>query len=261
MGRNVQIENAGDGIVTVSLDRPEKRNAVNFEVMDELEAFLDKYEADETVRALILTGSGERAFCSGGDLTAFHSLRTEKESYEMLHRMGEILYRLSVFPAPVFALINGTAIGGGCELAMAADRRIAKEGVQLGFIQGSLSITTGWGGGALLMERTLPQNALKVLCSAARYPAEACKDLGLVDEILPAPFFKEEAVRIIKEQLAENPSVTRAYKSVWIRKLAGSGLRERMEEEIRQCARLWEKEEHHQAVQTFINRKKESSTK
>lgn len=249
------MSDAGEGIIEVKLNRAEKRNAVDFEVIEGLEVFLDQYEADEKVRGLVLTGSGEAAFCSGGDLAAFHSLKTEEESFGMLHRMGMILYRLAVFPAPVFALVNGTAVGGGCELAMAADIRLAKKGVRMGFIQGTLSITTGWGGGSLLMERVNSSKALGLLCSANIYGSDELLQNGVLDEILSESFFKEEGLRYVKTMLAENPAVSRAYKSIQVRKLKQSQLWERMEDEICQCAKLWEMEEHHQAVDRFFKRK------
>ncbi|KZZ82961.1 MULTISPECIES: enoyl-CoA hydratase/isomerase family protein [Bacillaceae] len=255
MENKVLVSDVGDGMIEVRLNRAEKRNAIDFGVMEELEAFLDQYEQDDQVRGLILTGSGDAAFCSGGDLSAFHSLKTEEESFRMLHRMGKILYRFAMFPAPVCALINGTAVGGGCELAMAADIRYAKKGIRMGFIQGTLSITTGWGGGSLLMERVDSSKAIGLLCSANIYGAHELLQKGVLDEILPEPIFQEEGVQYIKTMLAKNPAVTRAYKTIQVRKLKSSQLWERMEEEIRQCARLWGKEEHHHAVDLFFKRK------
>lgn len=254
MENKVLVSDAGDGILEVKLNRAEKRNAIDFNVIEGLEEFLNQYEADENVRGLVLTGSGDAAFCSGGDLGAFHSLKTEDESFAMLQRMGKILYRLAVFPAPVFAVVNGTAVGGGCELAMAADFRVAKEGIRMGFIQGTLSITTGWGGGSLLMERVSSSKALGLLCSANIYGAAELLQKGVVDEILPVSSFDEESLNYVKSMLAENRAVTRAYKSIQIRRLERSQLWDRMEEEIRQCAKLWGEEEHHQAVSRFLKR-------
>ncbi|MGD7008534.1 enoyl-CoA hydratase/isomerase family protein [Metabacillus sp. 84] len=254
MGEKVIITEAGNGIVEIRLNRPEKRNAVDFDVMTELEMFLHQYEHREDIRALVLTGDGEDAFCSGGDLSAFHGLKTERDAYGMLHRMGEILYRFAVFPAPVFALINGSSVGGGCELAMAADTRIAKAGVKMGFIQGTLSITTGWGGASLLMERVPSAAALEVFCSSRIYSAEECKAGGWINHIVPASKYREEGMKIIQQSLPDNPAVGRAYKGISVNKLMQSLLWERMEKEIKGCARLWEKEEHHLAVDRFFKK-------
>ncbi|AZB42824.1 enoyl-CoA hydratase/isomerase family protein [Bacillus sp. FJAT-42376] len=255
MERKVIVSDAGDGMAEIRLNRPDKRNAIDFDVMNELERFLMEYEANPEIRGVILTGEGDAAFCSGGDLSAFHALKTEEEAYSMLSRMGKILYRLATFPAPVIALLNGTAVGGGCELAMAADIRYAREGIRMGFIQGTLAITTGWGGGSLLMERVHTPASLKILCSSRLYETEVLCRKGMIDDMLPVSGYREEGIRSIKAMLADHPGVTRSYKAISVQKLIQGNLWGRMELEIRRCARLWAKEDHHQAVDLFLKRK------
>ena len=114
MSYNIAIEN---GIAKFTIDRPEMRNAINYAVMEGLEKFLDQIEENPEVAYAVITGAGDRAFCSGGDLSEFHSLRTADEAYPMLSKMAGLLYRVATLPMPVIALVNGTAVGGGCEIA------------------------------------------------------------------------------------------------------------------------------------------------
>ncbi|WP_203362215.1 enoyl-CoA hydratase/isomerase family protein [Bacillus sp. REN10] len=247
-----QMEKLHNGILEFKITRPEKRNAVNFEVMEGLSQAIERAkEAD--IRALVITGEGEKAFCSGGDLSVFHALRTEEEAYHMLSKMGKILYELTILPKPTIALINGTAVGGGCEIATACDFRIAKAGAKMGFIQGTLAITTGWGGGTLLFERIAPYHALKLLSEAAVYRAEQLVHIGFVHRVVDK--INDEVIeRFLQNESTIHSSVLSAYKQIQIRKWVGSGLWERIEQEMKQCAILWEAEAHHEAVAGFLNK-------
>lgn len=241
----VKLEN---GLMKVILNRPEKRNAVNYTVMDRLEKALAEARADNMVKALEITGAGAAAFCSGGDLSEFHALKTEEEAYAMLSRMGAILYSIAMFPKPTAAFLNGSAAGGGCEIAAACDFRIARPGVKLGFIQGTLGITTGWGGASLLYEKLPASSASELLLSARFYEAEAAEELGFINRIAETP--DDFLAPVLEKDL----DVLLAYKRVLNAKQEASGLRERMEQEMRQCAVLWAKDAHLQAVSAFLKK-------
>lgn len=105
------LEEREQGCLLFTINRPEKRNAINFDVMDGLSEAINRTKKPG-VKALIITGAGEDAFSSGGDLSIFHQLKTEEEAYGMLSKMSNILYRLLTLPKPTIALINGTAVGG-----------------------------------------------------------------------------------------------------------------------------------------------------
>ena len=129
---------------------------------------LDQVEKDSTIAYAVITGAGDQAFCSGGDLSEYHSLRTAAEAFPMLSRMAGLLFRLATLPMPVIALVNGTAVGGGCELAMACDYRVVSSKAKAGFIQGTLAITTGWGGATLLFEKDGKHDRVFRLLSEAK---------------------------------------------------------------------------------------------
>ena len=250
----IKVEKDIRGIMKVLINRPEKRNAVNFQLMDELKSILSKAAHDDEVKLLVLTGAGSEAFCSGGDLSEFQDLHTEEEAFTMLSKMGEILYTLAVFPKPTFALINGSAVGGGCEIATACDFRLAKSGAKLGFVQGTLGITTGWGGASLLLEKIPEQKALKLLLDAKIHKAEEAKEFGFVDEIVGEGLDGWE--KFAEDFLRHETGVLMAYKRLLVHKWEYSGLRGRMDAEIRECSKLWASDEHHDAVGRFLNKKK-----
>ncbi len=240
-----------EGILTFSIDRPEVRNAVNYDVMDGLERFIGRLEEERDVKWGVLTSEGGKAFCSGGDLGEFHSFRTAEEARPMLIRMTRLLYRLASAQVPVIALMDGAAVGGGCELAAACDFRLMPSGAKAGFIQGTLAITTGWGGASLLYEKDGHHSgSLQLLMGAGVHTAETLERLGWVTEVYTGS--KETALdRFLSRYAAISPDVLRAYKAVAVRKFESSDLEERMLAESEQCAFLWESEEHHDAVRRF----------
>ncbi|OMP68512.1 enoyl-CoA hydratase/isomerase family protein [Domibacillus epiphyticus] len=241
------------GILLFTITRAEKRNAVNYTVMTGLKEAVERAKEDD-VRVLAVTGEGDRAFCSGGDLSVFHSLRTEEEAYAMLSKMGAVLYELATLPKPTVALLNGTALGGGCEVAAACDYRIARSGVKIGFIQGRQSITTGWGGGTLLYERIEPRYAFKMLSEAAVFHAEQLEVFGFID-MIDERAGMDEARSFFENELTIHSTVLTAYKKMRIARWDSYGLKERIEQEIKQCAALWEQEAHHDAVANFLSKK------
>lgn len=243
----------GDSILQLTINRPDKRNAISYEVMDELDAALEMARVDDQVKILLIRGASEQAFCSGGDLSEFHALETEAEAFRMLSKMGHVLYKLATFPKPTIAYINGTAIGGGCEIATACDIRIAKQGVKMGFVQGNQAITTGWGCGTILMEKMPVSDALSLLWSASIILAEEAKEYGFITEVVECD---EQALSYLDQFNDKQSEVLRAYKSILIRKWEQTNLEERMIEEIKLCAKLWEKEEHMLAVTQFRERRK-----
>lgn len=242
------------GIATFTIDRPERRNAINAAVMDGLQSFLDQVEKDETISFAVITGAGDRAFCSGGDLAEFHALQTAEDAFPMLSRMTNLLYRLATLPMPVIALVNGVAIGGGCEIAMACDYRVVSHHAKAGFVQGTLAITTGWGGATLLFEKDGKHDRVfRLLSEADVHTAEEMLAVEWATEIYDGTN-EEGLVKFMDKMSKVHPSVHRAYKSIALRKWTADFVRDRMLEEARQCSILWEDEAHHQAVNAFLSK-------
>lgn len=242
------------GIVWFTINRPDKRNAIDYDVMDGLALTMSEVEKNQNDKILVITGAGDKAFCAGGDLTAFKTLYTQEDAYQMLSKMGTILYSLATLSKPTIALLNGLAIGGGCELATACDYRLASAGSRVGFVQGSLGITTGWGGGSLLLERVSSTIALEMLLSGTIYSAQEAYELGFINQLHSSDNSLEESKQFISTKIVHSTKVINAYKKVVNTKFISTGLRERMFEEINECSHLWASEEHHKAVNKFIQK-------
>ncbi|NHM29684.1 enoyl-CoA hydratase/isomerase family protein [Neobacillus terrae] len=247
------LKKYADGFLVFTIERNEKRNAINYGVMEGLKEAM-AIAMDKDIKALVITGSGDQAFCSGGDLSVFHSLKTRDEAYSMLSRMSAILYGLLILPKPVIALMNGAAVGGGCEVAMACDFRLAKRTIKAGFVQGKQAITTGWGGGSIASEKLTGTNGMRPLLEANIKRAEELQKMGFIDEFYEGEPL-EAAKLFIKKTLSLNTDVIQAYKEMWIRKWQAVQLKERMQEEVKACAILWESDAHHEYISNFFNKK------
>ncbi len=170
------------GVATLTIDRPDKLNALNVET---LEAILDAlHEAEEAdVRALVLTGAGDKAFIAGADISYMKDLSTpEAQAYaELGHHVADTI---ESFPAPVIAAINGYAFGGGCELALACDLRIASERAIIGQTEIDLGIIPGWGGTQRLSRLVGDEVARRLVYFGDRIDASDAHQYGLVGEVV-----------------------------------------------------------------------------
>ncbi|RSD28299.1 enoyl-CoA hydratase/isomerase family protein [Mesobacillus subterraneus] len=248
------ISKEPEGILLFTINRPERRNAINYEVMEGLEQALDLAKGDD-VKVFAITGAGDQAFCSGGDLSAFHQLKTEEQAKGMLSRMAGILHKLLVLPKPTIAILNGSAVGGGCEIAAACDFRIGREGMKAGFVQANLAITSGWGGGTILLEKLPEHIALKMLLDANIHTAEELQELGFIHHVYKGDPL-DACLSFLKESLKKEPTVLKAYKTLLNKKWEQLSMLERMEEEASRCAVLWEDDAHHRKVDEFMTKKK-----
>ncbi|KPM51742.1 enoyl-CoA hydratase [Frankia sp. CcI49] len=231
------------GLAVITIDRPEARNAISLATMGELEKALD---AADGAGALVIRGAGDRAFVSGGDLKELAALRTEDEATAMALRMRAICDRLAAFPAPVIAAVNGHALGGGAEVAVAADIRVAADDIKIGFTQSTLAIMPAWGGAERLAELVGPGRALLLAGTGRVLTAAEAEGLGLVDQVLPRAAF-DEGWRALAHSLTGAPA--RGIKHV-LRRAAGAPLTEaHAEDAARTFARLWVDDEHWAAVE------------
>lgn len=231
-----------DGLAVVTINRPHARNAIAPDTMDQLEKAID---AAAGARALVLTGAGDRAFVSGGDLKELAALRTEAQAAEMAWRMRGICDRLAAFPGPVVAALNGHALGGGAEVAVAADIRIAAEGIKIGFNQVSLAIMPAWGGAERLAALVGPGRALLLAGSGQILDAAAAERAGLVDRVLPRAEF-DQGWRAAARALATAPAAD-------IKRVMGGVP---PAEAVAAFARLWVADEHWTAAERVMNRAK-----
>ena len=201
------------GVAVVTIDRPEARNAIGFATTDELGAALDHVLAQDAA-VLVLRGGGDRAFVSGGDLKELSTIRTHADAVDMASRVRRLLDRVAAFPVPVIAALNGHALGGGAEVAIAADVRIAADDVKIGFNQLSLGIMPAWGGAERLAQVVGGGRALLAIATGRLYDAPTAQQLGLVDVVVPRASFDREWRALAGEMAGSAPGTTRAMKAV-----------------------------------------------
>jgi enoyl-CoA hydratase len=231
-----------NGLAVVTIDRPHARNAISLETMDQLEKALDGADG---ARALVLTGAGDRAFVSGGDLKELSALRTELDASAMAFRMRSICDRIAAFPTPTIAALNGHALGGGAEFAVAADIRLAADDVKIGFNQVALEIMPAWGGAERLVALVGYPKALLLAGSGTVIDAAEAERIGLVDRVLPRASFDSDW-RAIARSLATRPAgeIKRVMKGV------------PTTEAVKAFARLWVSDEHWAAADKVMKRDK-----
>jgi enoyl-CoA hydratase len=233
-----------DGLAVVTIDRPHARNAIAPETMDQLEKVLDEAEQAQA-RALVIRGGGDRAFVSGGDLKELAKLRTHEQAADMARQMRTVCDRIAGFPAPVVAALNGHALGGGAEVAVAADIRIAADDIKIGFNQVSLAIMPAWGGAERLASLVGRGRALMLAGSGDILRAEEAERIGLVDKVIPRETF-DEGWRTLGRALA-NPS------SASIKRVVNGAS---PEEAVDAFARLWIADAHWEAADKVLSRGK-----
>lgn len=196
---------AYDGpVATITLNRPQVLNALNYQVFTELERAITILTADPTIRAILLTGAGEKAFAAGADIKELAN--TDDVSGERLALRGQgILAQMERCGKPVIACINGFALGGGCELALACTFRIASETARLGQPEVKLGLIPGYGGTQRLPRLVGPSAALRLILTADIIPAAEALRIGLVDEVVPPAALLETARALALRISAQAP--------------------------------------------------------
>ena len=202
-----------EGVAVVTIDRPEVRNAIGFATIDELDAGLDHIAASEAA-VVVLRGGGDRAFVSGGDLKELSAIRTHDDAVGMASRVRRVLDRVAAFPVPVIAALNGHALGGGAEVAIAADIRVAADDVTIGFNQVTLGIMPAWGGAERLAQTIGRSRALLAIATGRLFDAATAQQIGLVDLVAERAQFDEEWMTLARRLAALAPGTTHAVKSV-----------------------------------------------
>lgn len=205
---NVRTETR-EGILVVTIDRPKVLNALNAQTVNELaEAFVAARE-DQTVRCVILTGAGEKAFVAGADINELAQMTpiTGKETSEKGQRAFRFIER---FPKPVIAAINGFALGGGCELALACHIRIASEKAQLGLPEVTLGIIPGYGGTQRMARLLGKGRALEMILTGDRISAPEAERIGLVNKVVPADQLMPMAEEMARKIGSRGPLAIRA---------------------------------------------------
>jgi enoyl-CoA hydratase len=197
MGYETLLCEVREQVATVTLNRPKVLNALNAQTFDELELVFQALAADSAVRVILLTGAGEKAFAAGADINEIAS--TDALTGLAKARRGQAVFRLiETCGKPVIALINGFALGGGCELAMACTMRLASDKARLGQPEVKLGLIPGYGGTQRLPRLVGEPAALKLLLTGEMIDAVEALRIGLVDEVVPAERLLERGEALAK---------------------------------------------------------------
>jgi enoyl-CoA hydratase len=192
----VEVSREGD-VCTVTIARPEALNALNTEVLVELESVVDSLAADERCKVVIVTGAGEKSFVAGADIAEMQGMSAEEA--RVFGATGNRVFRkLERLPQPTIAAVNGFALGGGCELALACDMRIASENARFGEPEVSLGIIPGFGGTQRMPRLVGVSRAMELILTGRIIDAQEALALGLVDRVVPAEELREECLNVAR---------------------------------------------------------------
>jgi enoyl-CoA hydratase len=206
----LQVEAIGS-VAIVTIDRPEKRNALNSVVRRELREEVGRLAADDSVRVIVLTGAGEKAFVAGADIGEFAE-RTPLQQREAMES-PRVFEAIAGCPKPVIAMINGFALGGGCELALACDLRIAADSARIGQPEINLGIIPGGGGTQRLPRVVGTGQAMRLILTAEIIDANEALRIGLVDMLFPADQLRERVLEIATKMAERSPVALRMAKT------------------------------------------------
>lgn len=205
---NVRTENR-DGVLVITIDRPKVLNALNAQTVAEIGQAFDAARDDASVKAVILTGGGEKAFVAGADINELAQMTpiTGKATSESGQKVFRAIER---FPKPVIAAVNGFALGGGCELALACHIRIASENAKLGLPEVTLGIIPGYGGTQRMARLLGKGKALELILTGDRIGAEEADRIGLVNKVVPADQLMATAEEMARKIASRGPLAVRA---------------------------------------------------
>lgn len=237
----------------ITLNRPHKLNAINATMLEELSEALDTIENDTNVRCAIITGEGEKAFSTGADITELQKLTPETAS-EYSRKGQQVFSKVEALSKPVVAAINGYALGGGLELALACDFRLASDHAELGFPEMKLGIIPGWGGTQRLLWTVGRAEAKRLIMLGNRVKADEALRMGLVDKVVPQNKLKAEA-EALAQRLSESLLTALRYVKHAINSVSQSSLEAELTKETDFFALLFSTKETKERLEAFLSKR------
>jgi enoyl-CoA hydratase len=248
---NVRLETS-NGVARVTLDRPDALNALSRAVLDELDAAVERIESDATIHGAVVTGAG-RAFVAGADIAEIASL--DRDSGREFARRGQAVFsRVEAQSKPIVAAVNGFALGGGCELAMACHVRIASSRAKFGQPEVKLGILPGFGGTQRLPRLVGRGMASRLILSGQQIPADEALRIGLVDEVVEPEKLLDHADALLREMLSNGPAAVAAALEA-IRRGVELELDEAIELEAKLFADLCGSDEMREGTAAFLEKR------
>jgi enoyl-CoA hydratase len=250
--RLLQVDVA-DRIATLTINRPDKLNALNDATMTELGQAIEQLRADSGVGGIVVTGAG-RAFVAGADISELRS-KSGPEIYALARRGQDVFRRFETSPKPVIAAVNGFALGGGCELAMACHIRIAAEGAKFGQPEVKLGITPGYGGTQRLTRLVGRGRALQLLLTGEMVDANEAARIGLVNRVVPTGEQAVDAARAMLGQMLANAPLALAQCIEVVNRGADISIEEAMALEASAFAMLASTEDMREGTSAFLEKR------
>ena len=253
MGYETILVDRADAVATVTLNRPEARNALDARMREELVAACDELENDETVRAIILTGAGGH-FCAGGDVKSMTRRHTAAEGRARVELLNRFVLRLFNFPKPTLAMVEGFAVGAGCNIALGCDIVIASERARFGEVFAKIGLVPD-GGGTWLLPRLVGLSKAKELVFTADIidAAEALR-IGLVNRVVPATEL-EVTTRTLAARIAAGPPNTLALAKTQLNRAGTMDLPAALEMEAFAQGQAITSEDHAEGVRAFLEKR------
>lgn len=246
-------------VLRVTINRPEKRNPLSRAVLAQLKAAFEGHASNPELALAVVRGAGDKSFAAGGDLRDLEQVRTIEAARALFDLGNGAFDAIRRFPVPVVGALNGLALGGGAELAVACDVRIAAAHARIGFVQGTLNIPTAWGGGADLAAIVGPARAVQLLAEARILDAPQALAAGLVEAVAAeGEDFEAFVARFVAPWAKQRPQVMRAFKWQAAARKLGLG-REACDARDRDhFAAAWCHEEHWAAAARVLSRERSS---
>ena len=244
-------------VATLTINRPDKLNALNIETRGRMVRELDELAKNDDVRVVVITGAGDKAFVAGADISEFDG-RSPVDQYRVMTD-SSVFLAVDRFPKPTIAAINGFCLGGGCELAMACDIRIASERAKLGQPEINLGLLPGGGGTQRLPRLVGMGAALKLLYTGDFIRADEAHRIGLVDEVVPAGDVAARAKELAEAIAAKSPVALRLIKQA-VRTSLRTPLDEGLSQEVSLFALAFASEDMKEGVNAFLNKRKPNFT-
>ena len=240
-------------VAIVTINRPEKRNALNIQTRAEGAAVLDELRADEAIRVVILTGAGDKAFIAGADIAEFAGRSAISQREVMLE--PSLFNAIDTFPKPIIAMVNGYCLGGGCEVALACDIRIASEKASFGQPEINLGIIPGGGGTQRLTRLVGEGKSMELILTGEIIDAQNAFALGLVNHVVPADQLEARTMDIANRIAEKSPIALRLAKEA-IRLASRSNMDEGLRREVDLFALCFSSEDKNEGVAAFLEKRK-----